>query len=64
MWLKAFYKLGQLFGMAATSFIAYWLIGHPHFEPNFWIRNFEIIGSIIAAFILGMDILGFHPASD
>jgi hypothetical protein len=58
------YKVGQLFGAAATTFIALWLITHPDYEPNLAIRGFEIIGSLISAGILGADILDLSPEVD
>lgn len=61
---RLIYKVGQLFGCAATTFIAFWLITHSYFEPNIFIRYFEIIGSIVAAVILGMDVLDIHPGAD
>ncbi|MBA7598258.1 hypothetical protein ES703_05270 [subsurface metagenome] len=64
MWKKLVYKVGQLFGCAATSFIAFWLITHPEYEPNLAIRCFEIAGSIVAAAILGLDFLDIHPSED
>lgn len=64
MWRKLAYKVGQLFGCAATTFIAYWLITNPWYEPIVWLRTFEIVGSIVAAVILGLDVLDIHPGED
>lgn len=61
---RVLYKVGQLFGLAATTFIAYWLLTHPWFEPNVAIRMFEICGSAVAAFILFLDLLDIHPKFD
>lgn len=58
------YKLGQVFGCAATSFIAFWLITNPWHEPIVWLRAFEIVGSIVGAVILGLDFLDIHPGAD
>lgn len=61
---KIIYKIGQLFGAAATFFIATWLVFHPEYEPNIAIRLFEIIGSYIAFLILCADVLDLHPKED
>jgi hypothetical protein len=58
------YKFGQIIGIGATTFIAFWLITHPLYEPNILIRWFEIIGSLIAAVILGADVLDLSPGKD
>ena len=63
-WKSWVYKVGQLFGCAATTFIALWLITHPDYEPNLAIRLFEIIGSLIATVVLGADILDLNPEED
>jgi len=61
---KWLYKVGQLFGAAATTFIAFWLITHPSYEPNLAIRMFEIVGSELAAFVLCCDVLDLNPEED
>jgi hypothetical protein len=63
-WKSWAYKAGQLFGAAATTFIALCLITHPDYEPNLAIRLFEIIGSLMAAVVLGMDMLDLNPEED
>jgi len=64
MWQLIVYKIGQVFGCAATLFIALWLIFHPDYEPRLWLRLFEIIGSLIAAVILAADVLDLTPEFD
>lgn len=61
---RLLYKIGQLFGCGACSFIAFILIIEPFHEPDIAIRLFEIVGSIVAAVILGADFLDIHPEAD
>jgi hypothetical protein len=63
-WKSWVYKVGQLFGAAATTFIAFQLLFHPELEPNLAIRGFEVLGSLISAGILGADILDLSPEED
>jgi hypothetical protein len=64
IWQKIMFKIAQTFGAAATTFIAVWLILHPDFEPLVPLRAFEIIGSLIAAVILCVDVLDLTPEWD
>lgn len=63
-WKTIAFKAGQVTGIGATSFIAFWLITHPYFEPRSWLRWGEIVGSIIAAGILAIDFLDLSPSED
>lgn len=62
--MKILYKIAQLFGAAATFFIATWLVFHPEYEPNIAIRLFEITGNYFASILLCADILDLHPEED
>lgn len=64
MWKKIIYKIAQLFGCAATSSLALGLAAGWLYEPNIYIKTFEVVGSIAAAVVLGMDILDIHPEAD
>ena len=63
-WQQVIYKIGEVFGAAATLFIAIWLLFHPNFEPIVLLRAFEIIGSLFAAVILCIDVLDLTPEWD
>lgn len=58
------YKIGQIVGCGACISFAYGLLSGRLFEPNPYIYWPEIIGSIIAAIILGADFLNIHPEFD
>ena len=64
MWKNIVFKVGQVFGIGATAFIAFLLLMHPHYEPRTWLRTIEIVGSIAAAVILAIDFLDFAPWAD
>ncbi len=61
---RLLYKAGQLFGMAATISLALGLAAGWLYEPNIYIKTFEVVGSLVAAIILGADILDIHPGAD
>lgn len=63
-WQQVVYKIGEVFGTAATLFIAVWLLLHPDFEPLVPLRAFEILGSLFAAIILCVDVLDLTPEWD
>ena len=64
MWLNLVYKIGQLFGCAATISLALGLAAGWLYEPNVYIKTFEVVGSTVAAFTLALDILDIHPKAD
>ena len=64
MKLVILYKIGQLFGIAATLSLAIGLMFGFLYEPNVFIKGFEIVGSIVAATVLALDILDLHPKVD
>lgn len=63
-WLKAVYKIGQVVGCGATAFIALWLIFNPWYEPHLSLRSVEIVGSLVAAVVIGADALDLNPLDD
>lgn len=63
-WQQVVYKIGEVFGIASTLFIAIWLLLHPDFEPLVPLRAFEIVGSLFAAVILVIDVLDHTPEWD
>jgi len=62
--IRLAYKVGQLFGTAACLTLGLGLMLGWLWEPNPWIRGFEIVGSFVAATILIADILDIHPRID
>jgi len=58
------YKVGQLFGASATLTLGVGLLLGWLWEPNPWVRWFEIVGSFVAAIILIADLLDIHPRVD
>ena len=63
-WQQVIYKVGQLFGCAATITIGAGLSLGWFYEPNIWVKSFEVIGSFIAAGIIGADVLDLTPEFD
>jgi hypothetical protein len=63
-WQQIVYKIGQLFGVAATATIAIGLSVGWFYEPNLLVKSFEVIGSFIAAGIIGADVLDLTPEFD
>jgi len=62
--LRLGYKVAQLFGAAACLTIGLGLMLGWLYEPNLWIKMFEVIGSLVAFVLLLMDILDIHPEVD
>lgn len=64
MWLKLAFKFGQVFGCGACIFIAFLLLTGIGHEPRWWIFWPEVIGSLIAAFFLALDVLDIYVEFD
>lgn len=64
MFLQFLFKIGQLIGIAATISLAYGLSSGLLYEPNIYIKTFEVVGSVFAAIFLAMDFLNLFPAFD
>ena len=55
--LSLIFKVGQVIGVGATTFIAYILIKEPSHEKRTWLRATEIAVSIAGALSLAAEFL-------